>query len=251
MRWVGASGADGRGALPWCRSWCELKASGAADGARWGRSCHCVAGRGRRRRLTLPWQSKGQGFESPQLHRSDLRERHGAVSRQMLVVTVCTYFSHHDPACRARFAPMRLIERKGGRSNTSRTTLRWAERRPPERVPRSAEAGLVMAGRVRGPAPVRAAAWRSAKPAGRSCRWRQAGGAGRCWACAFDRSRDLDEDDDADHRRGRRVTGSTKVGAARLTPIGNAMAAAMSMGFVRLSDNSVVVATPVSPRPPR
>ena len=34
-----------------------------------------------------------------------------------------------------------------------------------------------------------------------------------------------------------------KAGAAGY-PIGNAMAAAMSMGFVRLSDNSVVVATP-------
>jgi hypothetical protein len=74
------------------------------------RTVTVVAGSGRGDRLSLSWQSKGQGFESPQLHRYELAKRSGVACRQMLVMRVCTYLSHHDLVCQLRFAPVRLRE---------------------------------------------------------------------------------------------------------------------------------------------
>ncbi len=58
-----------------------------------------VAGRGVGRCSTLSWQSKGQGFKSPQLHHCDLRERRSTATRQMLLGGCALIF--HTTRCRS------------------------------------------------------------------------------------------------------------------------------------------------------
>jgi hypothetical protein len=98
----GASRGAGRGA----NSGCMVRSMEPDE----VRTVTVVAGSGRGNRLSFSWQSKGQGFESPQLHRSDLRRRSGVACRQMLVVRMCIYLSHHDLACRVRFPPSEVME---------------------------------------------------------------------------------------------------------------------------------------------